>query len=102
MNETLDYPAIRAFVRGYLHQDAAAEYGTAAAAAQQFYRDADSTQVRQLRREWNDFRRRHTTLNQINHSLDALGCAWLFRSGGEFEQMLDATRGPRSAAGEEK
>jgi len=102
VDETLEYPAIRAFVRGYLHQDAAAEYGSARAAAQQFYRDADQTQIHQLRREWNQFRRRNISLNDINHSLHQLGCAWLFRTMGEFEQMLNATPGPRSAAGGEK
>lgn len=102
MDESVEYPVITAFVRGYLHQDAAAEYGSAAAAAQQFYRDADCTQIQRLHREWNEFRRRHTSLNDINKSLYWLGCAWLFHSLGEFEQMLDAARGPRSAAGEEK
>ncbi len=102
MDETLEYPAIRAFVRGYLHEDAAAEYGSAAAAAQQFYRDADGTQIQKLHREWNEFRCRHTTLNDINHSLNGLGCAWLFRSVGEFEQMLAAIGGPGSATGKER
>ncbi len=102
MDETLEYPAIRAFVRGYLHEDAAAEYGSAAAAAQQFLRDAHGTQIEKLRDEWGDFRRRHTTLHDINESLYGLGCAWLFGSLGEFQQMLDAIRGPGSAAGKEK
>ncbi len=99
MDERVEYPAISAFVRGYLHQDAAAEYGSARAAAQQFYRDADRAQINELRRECNQFRRQHTSLNDINYSLHQLGCAWLFQSIAEFDQMLDATRGPRSAAG---
>lgn len=102
MDERLEYPAIRAFVRGYLHEDALPEHGTARAAAQQFCRDADQTQIHELRREWKQFRRRHTSLNDINHSLHQLGSAWLFHTMGEFDQMLDATPGPTSLPGGKK
>jgi hypothetical protein len=102
VDEPVEYPAIRAFVRGYLHQDAAAEYGSARAAAQQFYRDADPSQIHELRREWSHFRRRHISLSDINRSLQQLGGAWLFHTMGEFDQMLDATPGPTSLPGGKK
>ena len=96
------YPAIAAFVRGYLHQDALPEYGSAHAAAHQFCRDADSQQVEVLRREWRQFRRQNATLPEINRSLDRLGSAWEFQSIDEFERMLEAILRPRSATGGER
>lgn len=87
---TNEFPAIRAFVRGYLHQDAVPEYGSATAAAQQFCRDADSKQMAVLRREWEQFRRRNPSLGDINSSLLKLGSAWEFQSIDEFERMLEA------------
>lgn len=102
MDESVEYPAIRAFVRGYLHEDTVAEHGSARAAALQFYRDADQGQVHELLQEWRQFRRRYPHLNDINRSLHQLGCAWRFHTMGEFQQMLDATRGPMSPAGGEE
>lgn len=90
MGQKSEYPAIKAFVRGYLHQDAVAEYGSARAAAQQFCRDADQTQLDELRREWKQFQARHTSLNEINDKLHQFRCAWQFHSTGEFARMLDA------------
>ena len=89
MRPTLEYPAIRAFVRGYLHQDAREEYGSARAAGQQFCKDADRAQIQELRREWQQFQARHSSLDEINSTLQQLGCAWLFSTTDEFEQMLD-------------
>jgi hypothetical protein len=45
-----DLEALRAFARAYLHEDLAAEYGSAAAAAAAFARDADATDARRVAR----------------------------------------------------
>jgi hypothetical protein len=79
-----------------------AEYGSARIAAQQFCRDADRTQIHELRREWNQFRTRQISLDDINHNLHQLGCAWLFHTTEEFEQMLDAIPGARAVPGGKK
>ncbi len=89
MDNKAEYPALRAFVRGYLHQDAMAEYGSARAAAQQFCRDADRKQIDELRRECRQFRAQHKTLTELNGALQQLGAAWLFGTMEEFERMLD-------------
>jgi len=93
--QTPEYPAIVAFVRGYLHEDAMEEYGSAQAAARQFCRDADPTQVRELRREWKRFHAHHRSLNDVNDILRELGGAWLFSTIDEFEGMVDATKGSK-------
>ena len=88
MKRNEPYPAIRAFARGYLHQDAQAEYGSAHAAAAQFCRDADHGQIDQLRQEWAAFRNQHTTLPNINQALHKLGSSWQFQTLEEFQQMI--------------
>lgn len=47
-----DFPALRAFLRGYLHQDMQDEYGSAENAAKQFWRDADAEQRKATAQEW--------------------------------------------------
>jgi hypothetical protein len=90
VKRTETYPAIRAFARGYLHQDAQAEYGSARAAAAQFCRDADRGQIDQLRTEWSAFRNQHATLPDINQALHQLGSSWQFQTLEEFQQMIAA------------
>ena len=47
-----DFPALREFLRGYLHQDMQEEYGSVEEAAKQFSRDADAEQRRAAAEEW--------------------------------------------------
>ena len=82
------YPAIKSFVRGYLHEDAATEYGSAEAAAERFCKDADSGELSRLWAEWSQFNAMNTHLDDINKTLGQLGCAWQFQSFGEFCRML--------------
>jgi len=84
-----EYPAIKAFVRGYLHQDAVAEYGSAQGAAEDFCHDADRNQLDRLRSEWDSFRSRHSCLDDVNKGLQQLGSAWQFQSAEEFRQMIE-------------
>jgi hypothetical protein len=46
-----ELPNLTAFVRGYLHEDYAAEYGSATAAAEAFARDASAAERKALARE---------------------------------------------------
>lgn len=48
--------ALRGWLRGYLHEDFAAEYGGAAGAARAFCLDATPTERRALAAEWREFR----------------------------------------------
>jgi hypothetical protein len=48
--------ALRAWLRGYLHEDYAAEYGGAAGAVRAFCREASPAERRRLRAAWHAFR----------------------------------------------
>lgn len=48
--------ALGEWVRGYLHEDYAAEYGGAAGAARAFCREASPAERRRLRADWHAFR----------------------------------------------
>src|SRR5438874_7765185 len=48
-----DFPALREFFRGYLHQDMNEEYASVAGAAKHFWNDADAEQREAVRQEWN-------------------------------------------------
>lgn len=48
--------ALRAWLRGYLHEDFAVEYGDAAGAAEAFCRDATRAEACRLRSDWQAFR----------------------------------------------
>jgi hypothetical protein len=47
---TPEFPALREFFSGYLHQDFHDEYGSAVGAAQAFRRDASDSEVNKYRR----------------------------------------------------
>jgi CdiI immunity protein len=47
-----NFPALRAFLRGYFHEDVADEYGTPVDAADQFCEDADSDERTAVATEW--------------------------------------------------
>ena len=47
-----NFPALRAFLHGYFHEDVADEYGTPTEAAQQFCEDADTEERTAVAQEW--------------------------------------------------
>jgi hypothetical protein len=47
-----NFPALRAFLRGYFHEDVADEYGTPVEAADQFCEDAETDERTAVAREW--------------------------------------------------
>ena len=47
-----NFPALRAFLRGYFHEDVADEYGTPVEAADQFCEDADTDERTAVASEW--------------------------------------------------
>lgn len=92
--QSSQFPALREFFRGYFHQDLEEEYGSAEAAARQFWRDADEGQRRAVAEEW-DRLLRHTetgTLDHINKLLKKSGSAWTFASLAEVQKVSDVFR----------
>jgi hypothetical protein len=86
-----EYAALSRFVRGYLHQDSALEYGSAPAAAQQFRKDADERESAVVHAELERLLAETSALSiaDLNHALQRLGSKWQFRSREEVEQILE-------------
>lgn len=89
-----EYAALTRFLRGYLHQDAAVEYGSAPAAAQRFRKDADESETAVVHSELERFLAETSTLSvaDLNRALQQLGSAWQFRSRRQVEQILNALK----------
>ena len=77
-NRAVEFPALREFVSGYLHQDFADEYGSAAEAAKAFCQDASEHEIVAVRKEWNVWREslKPLPLEEIAMALRKLGAAW--------------------------
>ena len=87
-----EYAALTRFLRGYLHQDAAVEYGSSLAAAHAFRRDADEREALVVCSEldrllWATAKSPDAELAKI---IAALGSSWRFSSRKEIEQLRDA------------
>ena len=84
------FPALRQFLRGYLHEDWQDEYDSPAEAAQLFCEDADSDERQQVAREWIDFcqRTKNLSLPAIAGLLsDKLGASWHLKSLDDLEAI---------------
>jgi hypothetical protein len=66
-----EFSALRDFLRGYLHEDAMAEYGSPEVAARQFCCDSDAEQRKVVAAEWRGLMRRMEgkSLEDINRLL---------------------------------
>lgn len=73
------FPALRQFLRGYLHEDWKDEHDSPAEAAQQFCEEASPEERRQVAHEWEAFRQqtKNLSLPAISALLGGpLGAAW--------------------------
>jgi len=88
------YPALRDFLRGYLHEDTRSEHGTARAAAEAFVSESDQPALEAVQAEWQALLREVTKdpLDAINDRLQELGCRWVFRNRQELEELTGALR----------
>jgi len=66
-----DFPALRSFLRGYLHQDMKDEYGSPEEAAREFCSDASGEERAAVAAEWSRFlaRTKDQPLDAINRIL---------------------------------
>ena len=73
-----DFPALREFFSGYLHQDFQDEYGSAAGAAKAFRNDASETEIEAVRCEWKAWRAGlgKASTDEIAEAARKLGAAW--------------------------
>ena len=85
-----NFPSLRQFLRGYLHEDWQDEFETPAEAAQQFCEDADAEERQHVALEWIAFcqQTKNLSLPAIASLLsDRLGSSWLLKSPDELESL---------------
>ncbi|HEY0701391.1 MAG TPA: contact-dependent growth inhibition system immunity protein [Candidatus Acidoferrales bacterium] len=88
--EKMKFPALRAFMRSYLHQDFGEEYGSVGGAVKAFCEDAASAEVATVLKEWREFLSvtHGKSVDEVNGLLGAeLGSAWCVGSLGELEAV---------------
>jgi len=88
------YPALKAFARGYLHEDYLQEHGSAKAAALAFCADASLEERRQVKRELLAVSGEaqlpyHDAVKFFTHELKS---AWQPASPAELEELLKILR----------
>ena len=84
------FPALRQFLRGYLHQDWQDEHDSPEEAARQFCEDASPEERQDVAQEWDAFRRqtKNLSLPAISTLLSGpLGTAWSPRTADALEAV---------------
>ena len=86
-----DFPHLREFTRGYLHQDMVSEYGSAVGAAKAYVADLNEAERKQLAAEGMRFRKTISDLpiDEINTIFAKLGAAMQFKSNEEVTHVLN-------------
>jgi hypothetical protein len=87
-----DFPRLREFARGYLHQDVLREYGSAEAAARAYLADLNEDEQKEIAAEAKRLidRAQQRTLKDGNEKLTALGAAWRAKTIDQFESLTGA------------
>jgi len=91
------FPALRAFCRGYLHEDFLEEHGSPEGAMRAFLAVASPVERKRLAREWRAFsgQARRAALPALRRSVsDELGAAWSPKSRAEMEAVFGLVEGP--------
>jgi hypothetical protein len=89
------FPMIRVLLRGYLHEDYAAEHGSAEGAVRAFCKDASPQEVEKLAEEW-----RRLSVNTANWTVADIGSlltkdfggAWMPESKQELVRLFQVIR----------
>jgi hypothetical protein len=84
-----EFPALKEFFAGYLHEDFNDEYGSAASAARAFRGDACPEESAQARLEWAKLRKilAGRSMTEVQTSLQKLGGAWRPQDLNEFHSL---------------
>jgi hypothetical protein len=84
-----EFPVLKEFFSGYLHEDFNDEYGSAASAARAFRGDASPEESAQARQEWARLRKilAARPLSEAQTSLQKLGGAWRPQDLDEFHSL---------------
>ena len=94
-----EFQALGGFFSAYLHQDFAAEYGSAAAAAAAFRKDAQPEEILAVIEEWQTWRAGlgNSSPHEAAAAIRKLGGAWQPETLGELDDLGRALRAGRSA-----
>ena len=89
-----DFPALREFFSGYLHQDFQDEYGSAAGAAKAFRNDASESEIIAVRRECQAWRAGlgKASPHEIAEAARELGAAWRPQTLEELDDVETALK----------
>jgi hypothetical protein len=84
------FPLLREFARGYLHQDLIPEHGDPLGAAKAYLKDLGTDERKNLAAESQKMLTalRQWSAAELNRQLHRMGSAWNFVSPHEFEQVL--------------
>jgi hypothetical protein len=91
-----NYPALREYLPGYLHEDFQEAWGTAAEAMEAFLIEASEEEIQQVREEWKRLRAHFAgrPLLELQAALVRLGIAWRPATEEELRVMDEIlTRG---------
>ena len=97
------YPALRAFMHGYLHEDYAEEYGTAVDAVREFRYDSDDDEFKAVAAEWKRFIQQVKTqpIRTVQKIISQeLGGGWMPSSLADLEMLSEAFAHPKAASQE--
>ena len=87
-----DYPGLREFFSGYLHEDFRDEYGSPSGAARAFKGDGSNDEIAQVRNEWGKLRSalRGKPITDFQDALRKLGSGWQPQEEEELSPMDNA------------
>jgi len=100
-----DYPALRAFMHGYLHEDYVDEYGSAVSAVHEFRSDAEDDEFNDVARQWRQFTQDAKTqsIQVVQKRIrEELGGGWRPASMADLQAITKAFEHPREAEDEEE
>jgi hypothetical protein len=94
-----EFPVLKEFFSGYLHEDFNEEYGSAASAARAFRGDASSEESAQACREWAKLRKilNGRPIPEVQVSLEKMGGAWRPQDLDEFHNLDSVFTGKTQA-----
>lgn len=99
-----DYPALRAFMHGYLHEDYVEEYGSVEDAVREFRLDSDDDEFRNVMTEWKAFVRKVKSqpVASVQKAMrEHLGGGWTPMKQADLDMLTRAFEHPHAGVKEE-
>jgi len=87
-----EFPGLREFCSGYLHQDFRDEYGSAAGAAKAFRKDSSEAQIKAVQNEWKSWRAglKNSSADEVAKALRQLGSSWQPHNSNDMDLLEEA------------